>query len=176
MKKKVFIVISFLGLFSILLFAKPRFTNLGNGTIKDNKTNLIWQQCSAGQSGPQCELGSATKYELKSIYDGEEWLGYNTEVIYTEAKNYCNGLKLGGLKWRLPERNELITIVNYTRAKPAINTDFFPNTPYDENDWTDIHYWTNTKYHMGEGYYLITFQFGKIEGWGSDIYVRCVAK
>ncbi len=31
--------------------------------------------------------------------------------------------------WRLPSREELISLIKTSRSRPSINTDFFPNTP-----------------------------------------------
>ena len=41
--------------------------------------------------------------------------------------------------WRLPEISELLTIVDYSKNSPAIDSALFPDT---KNDW----YWTNTAY------------------------------
>ncbi len=115
MKKMLFIFMLMAG----VVFAAPRFTDLGNGIIKDNLTNLFWQKCSAGQSGANCATGSAGTY------------------TWANAKAYCAGLSLEGKTWRLPEITELLTLTDLSRTNPAINTGFFPATAAD---W----YWSNT--------------------------------
>jgi hypothetical protein len=55
------------------------------------------------------------------------------------AKAACAAVSIAGFNdWRLPERNELESILDLSRHDPAIDPEFFPDTPYD--DW----YWTNT--------------------------------
>lgn len=117
MKKIVFSLIFVVG----LAFAQPRFTDLGNGIIKDNATKLLWQKCSAGQSGSDC------------------YTGFTETKKWGDAKSYCTHLKLGGkTNWRLPEKKELLTLLDYTKIYMATNMDFFPNG--------DSSYWSNTIY------------------------------
>src|SRR5664279_4073220 len=65
-----------------------------SGTVYDSKTKLTWQQ-----------VVPATGY------------------IWAAAKTYCVGVgaSLGGTGWRLPTRNELLTIVDYSRTNPSID-------------------------------------------------------
>ena len=44
---------------------------------------------------------------------------------FTEAKAYAESLKLAGAFWRVPTITELLSLVDYERSDPAINTDFF---------------------------------------------------
>ena len=83
-----------------------------DGTVTDNSTGLVWQQD-----------GSALK-------------------TWQEALLYCEKLTLGGHNdWRLPDRNELQTIVKYIMNSPSIDKVFFPNTEPSP-------YWTSTT-HVG---------------------------
>lgn len=51
---------------------------------------------------------------------------------WDDAVTYCDTLNLGGYTdWRLPTRIELISLVDYTVAKPAINTTAFADGVYD---------------------------------------------
>jgi RNA polymerase sigma factor (sigma-70 family) len=76
------------------------YTNLGNGTVRDNVTCLIWQRSTAP--------GSYT---------------------FAQAKDYCAGLTLAGGGWQLPTRIQLMSIVDTATHGPAIDTDAFPSTP-----------------------------------------------
>ncbi|MCR6700891.1 MAG: DUF1566 domain-containing protein [Dokdonella sp.] len=57
-------------------------------------------------------------------------------MTWAEADAACKALRLGGFSdWRLPTREELQGLVDYTRCKPAIDTALFPDTP-PEAFWT----------------------------------------
>jgi hypothetical protein len=95
------------------------FTDNSNETITDNATGLIWQKCSRGQSGTNCS-GTALQ---------DNW---------TNSNSYCNGLTLTGRTWRLPNVNELNSIVDLTDStQPLFNSNFFPNTAIGN-------YWSST--------------------------------
>lgn len=87
------------------------FTDNSDGTIKDNATGLVWQKCSHGQNNDATCTGAAST------------------VNWVDAINNCNGLLLGGRVWRLPNANELKTIMDLTRsAPPYIDMQVFPGT------------------------------------------------
>lgn len=51
---------------------------------------------------------------------------------WRSAVDYCDKLTLAGHDdWRLPSRIELVSIIDVTRAEPAINPLAFPHTPSD---------------------------------------------
>jgi len=95
------------------------FTDLGDGTIRDNRTGLIWQKCSRGQNNDATCSGTATN---------DTW---------TNALSYCTNLNLAGRTWRLPNFNELLSLVDFQAHSPAISTTHFPNT-------VSGGYWTST--------------------------------
>lgn len=79
----------------------PRFTDNGNGTVTDNLTGLIW-------------LKNANCFGTRN---------------WSQALSDCNGLSNGscGLTdgsspgdWRLPNRKELLSLVDYSRYYPAL--------------------------------------------------------
>ncbi|MFD7135822.1 sigma-70 family RNA polymerase sigma factor [Streptomyces sp. NPDC059894] len=82
------------------------YTDLGNGTVRDDVTCLIWQRIPAP--------GTYT---------------------YAAAADYCAGLDLAGGDWHLPSRIELTSVIDTTRSAPAIDTGAFPGTP-SEFFWT----------------------------------------
>jgi len=74
------------------------FIDNGDGTVTDNRTELIWQQGEPGF------------------------------MAWDSALSYCEGLSLGGHSdWRLPNIKELESITDDTRWNPAIDTAYFPN-------------------------------------------------
>jgi hypothetical protein len=89
---------------------------------------------------------------------------------YNNAIRYCKNLSLGGYSdWRLPNIDELMSISDKNRYKPAIKK-IFKNT---KSDW----YWSSSK---AKGYssraWVVDFSNGY--DYGSDVslasYVRCV--
>lgn len=56
------------------------------------------------------------------------------------ADDLCKTLSVAGFKdWRAPTVEQLFSLADRSRVSPAINTDFFPDTP---SDW----FWTRTLY------------------------------
>ena len=59
------------------------------------------------------------------------------------ASSYCSGLSLGGYtNWRLPSRNELSELIDFSKTNPAIDSKFV-NTISDYY-WTDTNSTTNS--------------------------------
>ena len=133
------------------------YTDNGNGTVTDSATGLIWQKCSAGQG---TTLGNCSS-------------GSSTYVNWSGAITYCEGLTLGGRSdWRLPNFNELISIIDYTKtSNPFIDTTAFPNIQFPV-------YWSSSTYTLTTSKaWLISYSNGlwynqdKVE---SLLPVRCV--
>lgn len=69
-----------------------------NGTVTDNRTNLIWQQTDVA------------------------------DKTWDEAITYCEALTLAGASdWRLPNIKELTSINDESRVQPSLNATAFPN-------------------------------------------------
>lgn len=122
------------------------FTDNGDGTVTDNETLLMWQQ----------EDDNITK-------------------AWENAISYCEDLSLvSHADWRLPNRNELQSIVDYRKIypDPAINPTYFPNT-------NSSNYWSSSSSWSGTGYAWSVDFFGgrgSVQGNGktNSYYVRCV--
>lgn len=130
------------------------FNDNGNGTVSDNITGLMWQQCSNGLSGADCSSGSILALD---------WL---TAISTCEADTTA-----GYTDWRLPNIKELFSIVKFS-TPVAIDTSFFPNT-------TSTKYWSSTNYQVtgneGLAWYVI-FESGSINSDSKDSLhnFRCV--
>jgi hypothetical protein len=128
--------------------------------VADTHTRLIWQGCSAGQQGADCQ----------PVAEFMNW---------QNALPYCEGLVWGGFDdWRLPNIRELASIVDNTQVRPAIDTRAFPNTPYygpitDDNAGQ---YWSSTSrdYNMFTLYVGFTSGFSHFYEQVEGRHVRCV--
>jgi len=121
-------------------------------TVTDHVTGLVWQRVvdSTGRTWP----------------DGGN---YSTGRTWTDAGNYCTNLPLAGGGWRLPTKNELLSIADYGLF-PAINQNAFPNTPPEG-------FWSSTVRECGSsGAWVVNFYGGGAygHGVGDSSRVRCV--
>ena len=141
-------------IFCVSLWGAP-YTDNGNGTVTDSATGLVWQKCSNGQNATSCS-GSASN------------------LTWSSAISYCEGLTLGGRSdWRLPNINELGSIIDYTKSSaPTIDSTAFPNTQ-SSYYWSSSTYAQSTSYEYAWGVY---FSSGGVYGLykPSSYYVRCV--
>ena len=151
----VFLALSFFTMVKIVHAAT--FSDNGNGTVTELRSQLMWQRCTA----PSSEINCVTTPSL-----------YN----WANALAYCNGLQLGGYAdWRLPNIKALQSIIDVTKpTAPNINTTYFPDTQASD-------YWTSTTYIGSTGYawyvnfnssgsFVMTSGVDKTSGQ----YVRCV--
>jgi len=103
---------------------------------------------------------------------GLRWQDNNISntMTWQSAIDTCEALSLGGFSdWRLPNVNELASLVDDTRINPAINTVF-------QNTASNL-YWSSTSYagllnvawvvYFNSGYQYKYFK-------DSNYYVRCV--
>jgi hypothetical protein len=111
------------------------------GVVGDSATRLSWQQSSAG-------------------------------MVYTwdDAARYCATLDLHGMGWRLPSVKELQTVIDETRAMPAVDVVSFPETASD-------YYWTSSQVaRFANEAWAVSFAYG-YDGF-FDVHtlqhVRCV--
>ena len=95
------------------------FFDAGNGTVLHIPTGLVWKRCSEGQA-----WGGGTCY-------GEHGL-YTWQQAFARADAVNQGLagtdNAGHTDWRVPNVNELQSIVERGCAWPSINSTWFPNT------------------------------------------------
>ncbi len=141
---------------------RKRFVLSGDGTqVGDTVTGLVWQRCSAGQTGPDCQ-GEAVMMDWK------------------EALATCEGQKTGGSSsWRLPSIMEISSLIDSSRAFPAIDTEVFPRTPFYGGSSTHNnagHYWSSTArwYNSFALYADFTFGFTHFYVQDEGRHVRCV--
>lgn len=83
-----------------------------NGTVTDTRSGLMWDRCARGQSGPGCATGTATTLIWQGALDAAATSG--------TYKGFNDG--------RLPNVEELRSLVEQCRFLPTINEFAFPNT------------------------------------------------
>lgn len=114
-----------------------------NDTVTDHLTGLMWQAADDGQAR-----------------------------TWSEAKSYCNGLKLGGYEdWELPTVHDLFSLVEVTRFNPAIEPVF---------DSRSSEYWSATSVaFQADQAWSVNFE-GGLPHWSDKAYpvgyVRCVRR
>ena len=87
------------------------FTLHNNGTVTHNKTGLMWMRCELGQT-----------------WDGSTCSGSSQAYTWSAALQVAEGYAFSGYSdWRVPNKNELASIVELACYNPAINTLAFPN-------------------------------------------------
>jgi hypothetical protein len=118
------------------------YTLDGDSTVADNVTGLMWQHAESAST-----------------------------FTWEEAKAYCATLTLAGYAdWRLPSRIELVSLVDFGRSQPAINTLYFPTAvagPY----WSSSPLAGSSSEAWGVNFYEGLTAWGGVSNKG---HVRCV--
>jgi len=143
------ILLIIIGLSSLTVAQTPRFIKV-NGVVIDSKTTLEWQDDYS-----DIDNGGDIKY-----------------ATWTEAIDYCEALSLNGKDdWRLPNKNELLSIVDYSREYPSLSSIFENNARYCHCYWTSTTYAVST-----DSAWSISFRYGEtsFRNKNDNNYVRCV--
>jgi len=124
-----------------VVWPSPRFVANADTTITDNLTGLVW--ASNANIMPARNLGWDADGTLN---DGAvTWQHALDYVVKLNAEQY-----LGYADWRLPNVNELESLVNAGEANTAawLNTQGFTNVQFFTNaeDKKTTYYWTSTSY------------------------------
>lgn len=121
------------------------FIDNGDGTISDKNSGLIWQKQSD-----------------------------NLEYSWSDAEKYCTELKLSIYSdWRVPTRRELISILDFGKVDPSINSLFFPGLI----DGQSNHYWSSTTLpddrHWNVNFFFSSSRTSETTDNG-EYFIRCV--
>lgn len=105
-------------------------STIGNMFGKD-KTESHYVRCVRGTTLPSSSFNSSTVNGDVIVTDtatGLVWQkSYVEDKTWQEALSYCESLTYAGYSdWRLPDKNELTSLVNYKKYYPASN---FPDMP-----------------------------------------------
>ena len=127
-------------LFSLSSIASADLVDNGDGTITDTDTWLMWQQE---------DDNIARMYEL--------------------AITYCENVNFSTYSdWRLPNKKELLSIIDNSQLDPAVDSTAFPNTD-------SSHYWSSTTATSLQAW-SVDFTSGNVIYYdrANSRYVRCV--
>jgi len=138
-----------------------------------DKTSSYYVRCVRGESLPSSTFETTTVNGDVVVTDTKTGLvwqkTYETGKNWQAALDYCENLTYAGYTdWRLPDKNELASLVNYEKYNPASD---FPDMP---SDW----FWSSSS---GVSYtyiaWLVYFISGGYVNYGNKTdyyYVRCV--
>ncbi len=128
--------------FGALPYTTPTsdFIDYQNGTVTHKRTCLMWQRCLVGQTWIDSRCSGAIKR-------------------YTYARATALTSSFAGFSdWRLPNQNELLSIVEYGAYSPAINNAMFPSS-------RNRQLWSSSSNAGNSGYaWIVDFYYGE----GSD--------
>ena len=140
----------------------------------DSRTKTLKVHCVRGNELKKSTFTTSTINSNVVVNDsvtGLMWQKtYVTGKTWKEALKYCEDLTYAGKSdWRLPNKNELVTLVNYGKFSPASN---FPDIP------SDAWFWASTTvpgehYKAWRVYIANGSARGLINKTGTS-YVRCV--
>jgi len=101
-----------------------RFDDRGDGTIRDKITGLMWKKCVQGMNyADDCATGTLV------VKTWQEALQNAADEQFADHAD-----------WRLPNKNELFSIVESRCAGPSINWNIFPNADSGQQ-WTSTHWY-----------------------------------
>lgn len=107
-----------------------RFTVNADGTVTDKKTKLTWQRCPMGMvlddGGTPSVLGDDRCLPAQATT-----FTWAAALLAAQQLNASGGLG-GAADWRVPNRKELLSIVETRCTSPALNTQVFPEIPGGE--------------------------------------------
>jgi hypothetical protein len=134
--------------------SQKTFNTHKNGIVSDDTTGLMWMQCSLGQK-----------------WEGNSCGGTAGSFSWADGLQAATAQQFAGYAdWRLPNKNELESIVKSSCASPSINATVFPATP-------SAYFWSSTPYAaVSHAAWSVDFGFGLVVASvkSGNIHVRLV--
>jgi hypothetical protein len=136
----------------------------GDGTITDNYTGLMWETLT--------NPGDGSIHDYLNFYD---WPRAFQKIADLNASNFA-----GHSDWRLPNINELLTLVDYGRPQPEVSIDPVFNNGVDSFTNEADSYFSSTTRIAGfapDTAWVVSFRDGGAHGepkWRPYSFVRAV--
>jgi Protein of unknown function (DUF1566) len=114
------------------------FVALGDGSqVLDKKTRLIWTRCVEDQvwTGSTCQAS-----DPQAVNPGPR-------LTYTAARSFAASKASATESWRIPTKNELLTLREPGCYNPSLNLKVFPTAPAWSSDGM---FWTSTPQARGQ--------------------------
>lgn len=117
-----------------------QFAVSADNVVTDKVNKLMWMRCSLGQQATD-----------------DTCIGNSSKQTWLDALNQAERLIFAGFSdWRIPNKNELNTLIELSCNMPAINSEIFPFTG-------SVSYWTSSPYEDTESHlWTINFANGNI--------------
>ncbi len=148
----------------------------GGDTIYSNQSNSLYVRCVRNQPLNPSSLSRNDAAEIVTDdTTGLQWQdNSDAETLNTDwisAISYCEEtLTLGGYSdWRMPNKNELLSIVDYMQYNPSVSSTF--------QHISSSNYWSSTTVlHSTNLAWSIDFRLGRTGNSGktANQYIRCV--
>lgn len=120
-------------------------------TVVDQHTGLMWQRCALGQVWSPEKKRCQLDLELQRLFTWSE------AVTLAQATAFA-----GHGDWRLPNKNELSSLLDRACTGPALNETAFPDTPLGG-------FWTSTPArHTSNFAWHIDFTVGTLVAFDMD--------
>jgi hypothetical protein len=148
--------------------------------VQDNVTNLVWEVKTKDYDyvyDLRDTNNTYTWYNSTGVNDGgsagTENGGLCSDGVNCDTEKYTAQVNHQGLcgasDWHLPSKEELLSIVDYSRENPAIDTLYFPHTKNSK-------YWSSSPFADGNSYaWYVNFFTGNADSFNKYYqYVRLV--
>jgi len=127
--------------------ARAWYVDMTNGNLGDGQSDRdtsYYVRCVQGTMSEATFSKNVTTGVVKDSLNNLEWQDNGAFVAetWTDAMDRCENLDLDGSGWRLPNVNELKSIVN-RHNNPRIATAFTSHSSFGESYWSSTAYFTH---------------------------------